>query len=114
MKDLGLKQDANSAVCFEETCNRMDKETALRYNTHCEFLKLQGIDCESTESLADFLCTEAVALDRLGISTTGKSSKAEFSIVQQESNEYQSPTSKCSLGCVLLHRLVVCAEFMQK
>ena len=66
------------------------------------------------ESLADFLRTEAVTLDRLGLSTTGKSSKAQFNFVQQESNEYQSPTSKCPLGCVSSHRLVDCAEFMQK
>ena len=36
MDDLGLKQNATSTVCFEQACNRLDQETALRYATYFE------------------------------------------------------------------------------
>ncbi len=43
MDDLGLKQNASSTVCFEQACNRLDQETALRYATYPKLGKSQGV-----------------------------------------------------------------------
>ena len=49
MKDLDLKADAESSIWFEQACQRLDQETALRYATHCQLGKSQGIK-ESLQS----------------------------------------------------------------
>ena len=116
MEDLDLRQDAMSIICFEEVCSQLDQETA--YATYCELGKSQGI-VESMESLADFLQSEAITLDRLGLSI--QPPRANLNVLKQESKEgkvigQQSEThySTCILGCKLPHRFVGCSIYMQK
>jgi hypothetical protein len=53
MQFLFSQQDAMSTICFEQACNRLDQETALRYATYYQLGQSQGV-VESMESLADF------------------------------------------------------------
>ena len=68
-------------VCFEQACGLLDEKTALRYATYSELGKSQGI-VESMESLADFLRSEAITLDRLGLSN--QSLRANLNVLKQE------------------------------
>jgi hypothetical protein len=111
MQFLFSQQDAMSTICFEQACNRLDQETALRYATYCQLGQSQGV-VESMESLADFLRSEATTLDRLGLSSrspinTVKSPRAHFNVLQQELKGTGLPTQysskKCISGCENAH-----------